>query len=154
MSTLLMPYNRDSYDELGTRDLLSRVAKCEAELSRACEVLPRVDDEGHSECMFYEELYERAEAWSDELMEQIRQLRDHEAGACAAAQRSDALQTEALMDDDPRRTDDWRPHERDRREHREAAERIRQRIGEAEKVLQDAARTAAQRSGIPRRIGM
>jgi len=154
MTASLAPYNRRTYDEGGTRELFSRVAQCEAELGKACEVLPRVDEEGHSECTFYEELYQRAEAWSDELIEQVKQLREHEAGARAAAEHSDVLQSESMMDDDPRHTDDWRQHERDSHAHREMAQQIRQRLGEAEKTLRGAARTAGQRSGVPRRIRM
>jgi len=133
MSSLLLPYNRRSYDEGGMHDVFQRVDKCAGELRSAVYPLPRVDERGRSECPFKDELYDKAEGWSDELKRQIDQLRDHREGARRAMQRCEQAE---------------------RNRHRDQLQRIDAKIDQAVGALKDAATDVAGRCALSTRIGL
>ena len=140
MFSLLMPYNKTSYEEHGTGDLFRRVDKCISGVNQATSVRPRRDSQGHSECPFIGELEDKARAWMGELRNQLSQLYDHERGARVAADRCRRAARESRRSDDPRHADDWRRHEAEARQHDDWLRRIQSKIQEVKDTLDAAGR--------------
>jgi hypothetical protein len=148
------PYNRWSYDQNGTHDLLYRVGIAQEELIRACDKLPRTDAQGTSECPFASEWYGDAEEWSDELKDQLVQIQKHRDQALAAASRCTKLKYESMTDDDPRHVDLWKEHEADARKHRKVANQLADKIEEVKATFRTASAIVRERSVLPRQVGL
>ena len=83
--------------------LLEHVNEVIEEFRNAMRILPLVDDEGHSDCPFAEDLYAEKARWQEELQFLLGKLHEYQAGSQAEIRR--CMRNQAVVEEDQRRLD-------------------------------------------------